>query len=35
MNTYEFLLIALASGITFPVCAYFILKAWDESIWKE
>jgi hypothetical protein len=34
MTIFEFLLIALASGITFPACAYFILKAWDENIWK-
>jgi len=35
MKTFEFLLIAMASGITFPVVAWFILKWWDESIWKE
>jgi len=35
MKTWEFILIALASGITFPICAYFILKSWDENIWKE
>ena len=35
MTIFEFLLIAMASGITFPVVAWFILKWWDESIWKE
>ena len=35
MKTLEFILIALASGITFPVVAYYILRAWDENIWKE